>query len=194
MTCMICTPGFWLSKHAHASRVAAPVAKHHCRAVPLQVVYAVNSRQHTRGMVVAGAGRGDDVVASLNPAAGRGLTHLLRFGSAPHQRTRGSGVGGTLRLSPRVHASAAHLIDAGACRPPCGLSSCCTASLFKSCAWLYRSACSAETIFSHNSPLCIPALRFSVVRQRRPVQVPAVYSRSSASTHNLTQIQCSVLR
>ena len=67
-------------------------------------------------MLVAGTGRGDDVAASLNPAAGRGLSHLVRFGSAPHQRARGSGGGGTVRLGQRVHASAAHLIDSGA--PP----------------------------------------------------------------------------
>jgi hypothetical protein len=81
-------------------------------------VYAVNSRQHTSGKVVVGAGRGNDVAASLNPAAGRGLTHLLRCGSAPHQRVRGTGAGGTVRLAPRAHASAAHLVAAGSAQLP----------------------------------------------------------------------------
>ena len=129
--------------------------------VPLQVVYAVNSWQHTRGMVVAGAGRGDEVVPSLNPAAGRGLTHLLRFGSAPHQRARGSGVGGTLRLSPRLHASAAHLVDAGARRPPCGLRPAAQRVSSRVVPLLYRSPRRAERFHSHDSPLCISFQFFS---------------------------------
>lgn len=86
-----------------------------------QVMYAINSGQHTSGKLVVGRGRGDDVVSSLNPVAGRGLTHLLRFGSAVHQRVSGSGVGGTLRLHSRCHASCAHMISdgAGEPRPPC---------------------------------------------------------------------------
>ena len=61
--------------------------------------------------LLLGRGRGDDVAATLNPAAGRGLTHLLRHGCALHQRAAGSGVGLALRGGGQLHAAAAHLVS-----------------------------------------------------------------------------------
>lgn len=79
----------------------------------LQVVYSLkhgDERQQTWKLLL-GRGRGDDVAASLNPAAGRGLTHLVRHGCALHQRATGSGLGVAARLSDRVHAAAAQLVS-----------------------------------------------------------------------------------
>lgn len=94
-----------------------------------KVVYSLKrggERQQTWKLLL-GRGRGDDVAATLNPAAGRGLTHLIRHGCALHQRVRGSGAGVAARLSERVHAAAVHLVsgqpgfdDAGVDAAPCG--------------------------------------------------------------------------
>lgn len=80
---------------------------------PPQVIYSLHSsRERSSSLkLLLGAGRGDDVAGSLNPAAGRGLTHLTRFGAAPHQRVCGSGLGGAWRAGRRTHAAAAHLIS-----------------------------------------------------------------------------------
>lgn len=79
----------------------------------MQVIYSLQrdgDRQQTWKLLL-GHGRGDDVAATLNPAAGRGLTHLVRHGCALHQKVRGSGLGVAARLSDRVHVAAAHLVS-----------------------------------------------------------------------------------
>ncbi len=78
-----------------------------------QVIYSLRSSRELSNSLklLLGAGRGDDVAGSLNSAAGRGLTHLTRFGAAPHQRVCGSGLGGAWSAGHRTHAAAAHLIS-----------------------------------------------------------------------------------
>lgn len=86
---------------------------HTGRAAPVaQVAYTFNHRQHTSGKVMVG-GSAADVAATLNPVSGRGLSHLIRTGCVLHQRCRGTGGGVTLRLGSRIHAAAAHFLDAG---------------------------------------------------------------------------------
>lgn len=51
------------------------------------------------------------MAATLDPAAGRGLSHLTRHGCALHQRAAGSGVGLALCGGGRLHAAAAHLVS-----------------------------------------------------------------------------------
>ena len=50
------------------------------------------------GFAFAG-GRGDDVAVTLNPVAGRGLTHLVRLGCSLHQACQGIGPGFSWRAS-----------------------------------------------------------------------------------------------
>jgi hypothetical protein len=77
------------------------------------VVYSLGAEADAerKWKLLLGRGRGDDVAATLNPASGRGLSHLTRHGCALHQRAAGSGVSLALRGGGRLHAAAAHLVS-----------------------------------------------------------------------------------
>jgi hypothetical protein len=83
------------------------------------VIYSLGAEADAerKWKLLLGRGRGDDVAATLNPAAGRGLTHLTRHGCALHQRASGTGVGVSLRGGERLHAAAAHLVSGADVRP-----------------------------------------------------------------------------
>lgn len=77
-----------------------------------KMTYVYNHRQHNSGKLIVG-GTAGDIAATLNPAAGRGLSQLLRAGCSIHQRCCGTGVGAVVRIASRIHAAAVQLVDSG---------------------------------------------------------------------------------
>ena len=51
----------------------------------VQVLYTLTPARNVNVVLAAVGGRGDDAASTLNPVAGRGLTHLVRLGCALHQ-------------------------------------------------------------------------------------------------------------
>jgi hypothetical protein len=109
------------------------------------VVYSLGAEADAqrKWKLLLGRGRGDNVAATLNPAAGRGLTHLLRHGCALHQRAAGSGVGVSLRGGGRLHAAAAHLVSGAFLCVPSGI--CCAI-----CLWSVES----NSVVLQSAPAC----------------------------------------
>ena len=50
-----------------------------------QVLYSLTPARNMNVVLAPVGGRGDDAASTLNPVAGRGLTHLVRLGCALHQ-------------------------------------------------------------------------------------------------------------
>ncbi len=50
-----------------------------------QVLYTLTPTRNVNVVLAPVGGRGDDAASTLNPVAGRGLTHLVRLGCALHQ-------------------------------------------------------------------------------------------------------------
>lgn len=77
------------------------------------MLYTLSPHKDVALALALAGGRGDDVVVTLNPVAGRGLTHLVRLGSALHQACRGAGAGLSWR-APRDATLAAAVMHDGA--------------------------------------------------------------------------------
>ena len=54
-------------------------------ALHAQMLYTLSPARKLTIVLAPVGGRGDDVASTLNPVAGRGLTHLVRFGCGLHQ-------------------------------------------------------------------------------------------------------------
>ena len=80
------------------------------RACP-QVLYTLSPNRDWNLALALAGGRGDDVAVTLNPVAGRGLTHLVRLGCDMHQACKGIGPGLAWRASRDTTLAAAVMHD-----------------------------------------------------------------------------------
>lgn len=83
------------------------------------MLYTLSPHPDVALAVALAGGRGDDVAVTLNPVAGRGLTHLVRLGCSLHQACRGAGPGLSWRASRDATLAAAVMHGGAAPRASC---------------------------------------------------------------------------
>jgi len=81
------------------------------RVLSVQVLYTLDPNTDWKVALALAGGRGDDVAVTLNPVAGRGLTHLVRLGCSLHQACQGVGPGFSWRATEDATLAALVLHD-----------------------------------------------------------------------------------